>query len=235
MNEELLIHSECHPTGSAVGQVRYSFTAQFLRGAARFAALSRDLESKSKEGWNENEESDHRAFVVAAVMQSTASLEAEIAEILDHGPGHHLGSNGIDAQARKFLQPLADVVDHNPVLERYQLVLHLLRKEPFDRGGQPFQAADVLVRLRNEIVHYRSKWGPEMESEKLFAAVRNLRFQAPPFVSAGTNFFPFQCLVADCAAWAVRTGVSFIEEFYKKLAISSPLAAYKSNILTLAS
>jgi hypothetical protein len=49
-----------------------------------------------------------------------------------------------------------------------------------DRGTQPWQDADLLVRLRNELVHYKSKWGQEMEKLKL-SSLKQLH-PCPPFV-----------------------------------------------------
>jgi hypothetical protein len=73
-------------------------------------------------------------------MQSAAAIEAESADVLTHGPGHHLGSNGIDTAARNFLAPLAEMIDRQQEpLERYQLMLHLLQKAPLGRGEQPWQ------------------------------------------------------------------------------------------------
>jgi hypothetical protein len=45
------------------------------------------------------------ACVVDAVIPAAAALEAEISEVLLHGPSHHLASNGQIATARDFLSP----------------------------------------------------------------------------------------------------------------------------------
>src|SRR5262245_7012714 len=90
---------------------RYSFTAQFLRGAGIFAKRAREIESTSGSPAAEEITSEHRALVVAAIMQSSAALEAEISEVADYGPGHHLGSNGLDASTGDSLYPLAEFID----------------------------------------------------------------------------------------------------------------------------
>ena len=76
-------------------------------------------------------------------MQSTAALECEVWEVTVYGPGHHLGSNGTDDEARDFLAPIAEVIDSQSVLERYQMVLHLLKRNSLNRGGQPWQDASI--------------------------------------------------------------------------------------------
>src|SRR3954454_21242061 len=49
-----------------------------------------------------------------------------------------------------------------------------------------------------------------MERKDLFKALQQLHLSKPPFVSLDTNFFPHQFLGAACAAWSVRTAVTFL-------------------------
>ena len=70
-----------------IADVRYSFTNQFLRGAALFARRAREIEEGGPSTVAESLQTEHRACVVAAVMQAVAALEAEIWEITSHGPG----------------------------------------------------------------------------------------------------------------------------------------------------
>jgi hypothetical protein len=192
-------------TVRATASTRYSFTAQFLRGGAIFARRVHELEADADESVSEELRSEHRAYVVGAVTQAAAALEAEISEVLIHGPGHHLGSTGVDASARDFLLPLADTIDGEPTLRRYDLVLHCLRKPSFDRGAYPYQVADLLTRLRNELIHCKSKWGEQMDGAKVFSRLEQLGFDKPAFMSAHTNFFTHRCLSASLASWSVTT------------------------------
>ncbi|MFO0802822.1 MAG: hypothetical protein U0791_06830 [Gemmataceae bacterium] len=166
-------------------------------------------------------------------MQSVAALEAESWELARYGPGHHLGSNGVDARAQAFLQPLAEMLDRLGVLDRFAKLLHLLEKPPLDRGSQPSQNADLLVKLRNELTHYKSMWGQEAERSRLFASLKILGLAKPSFVLDGGNFFPRECLSAACAAWAVRTAVSYLNAVYERLGIESPLARYREVFAAL--
>jgi hypothetical protein len=131
--------------------------------AALQARSAAELESKPAVTVSEDDRVAHRGYVVGAIMQATASLECEICEVMVYGPGHHLESNGIDSEARNFLVPVADVIDGESVLERYQIVLHLLEKNCLNRGEQPWQDAALVVRLRNELVDYKSRWGAELD------------------------------------------------------------------------
>ncbi len=105
----------------------------------------------------------------------------------------------------------------------YKTILHLLGKPPFDEGAQPWQGMTTLVRVRNELVHYKSKWGKEMDRVKLFKTLEQLRLATPPFVHPNTVFFPHKFIGAASAAWAVRTAVAFVNGFYDRMGIESRL------------
>jgi hypothetical protein len=135
-----------------------------------------------------------------------------------------------DDIARDFLHPLAEMIDrHQKTIRRYELVLHLLGKPPLDKD-QIYESADLLVKLRNELVHYKSKGGQEMEGQKLFNRLKDLRFEKPSFVESNTNFFPHQLLGASCASWAVITATEFINAFYALLGFPSPLEPHKERL-----
>lgn len=212
------------------GDSRYSFMPQFLEAAAIFARRSAEIERSAGADISEILRAEHRGCVVAAIMQCAAALETEIYEIVMYGPGYHLGSDHTDNAAREFLIPCADMIDQQDVISRYESVLHLLKKPAISRGAQPSQDTALLIRLRNELVHYKSKLGQQMESSKLFQSLRHLNHPKPPFANKLSNFFPHLCLSAGSAAWSVKTAIAFLDEFYFHLGIKSPLDSYRSRL-----
>jgi len=87
-----------------------------------------------------------------------------------------------------------------------------------------------LIKLRNELIHYKSKWDSSMNDRKLFEQLEKLGFDKPTFVSPLANFFPHRCLNASLASWTVTTGVAFINGFYGELGIVSPLVAHAAHL-----
>ena len=213
---------------NVLGSIRYSFTAQFIEGAALFAKKAHEIEDSLVSTLTEEAKTLHRSFVVSAIIQCSASLEAEISEIVEYGPGHHLGSNGIDEYAREFLRPLFNAIDSQSPLEKYKLVLHVLKRPALDSDGQIIENADLLVRLRNELIHYKSQW--EVDQQKLFKRLKSLNFQKPGFVLSYSTFFPHECLSASLASWSVITASTFLDHFYEKLGFESRLEAYSERI-----
>ena len=184
---EVSIGGSVAASGTFTADVRTSLTGQFLTAAAMQARAAGEMESKPVADVTESDKVMHRGPVVGAIMQATAALECEIWEVMIYGPGHHLGSNGIDTKAQAFLAPLADMIDSESVLGRYRCVLHLLRKAPLNCGEQPWQDAARVVRLRNESVHYKSRWGQDLDRSKLVRVLQPRRSRKPPFIPEGMN------------------------------------------------
>src|SRR5215510_4499026 len=203
---------------SARGQSRYSFTAQYVAGASILARRAAEIERSAAP--DRVAVGEQRAVDVGAVMQAFSALEAELAELLAHGPGHHLGSNGIDETARAFItEPVAKLIDGmSGVLGKYEILLHLLGKLAFEKGHYPYQDADMLVAFRNQLVHYKSKWD---DGTRLSSQAISKKFPlAPPAIAAPGSAFPLPLLSAGCAHWASKTAADFIDEVYSKLGIT---------------
>ena len=216
---------------TVTADTRSTFTGQYLEASAIFVRRARSIEASASSQTDDATRCEHRGLVCAVIMQCAAALETETHEVCVHGPGAHLGSNGIDHEAQRFLSPIADVIDDQNTISRFELILHLLRKASLDRGAEPFQSAALVVRLRNELVHYKSRWGAQMESSKLYAAIESLRHKPPPFTHPSMNFFPHRCLSADCGAWVLSSVVSFLEHFYTALGVTSRFQDYRSRLV----
>jgi len=207
---------------TASADTRYSFTAQFIHGAAIFTRHVHEL--AKLQPFPEARQSEHRAYVVAAVTHAVFAIEAESAEILLYGPGHHLGSDHRDHQAIGLLTESYKKLEKASGAKRCDLILKLLSRPSFDSETEPYISAALLVSLRNALVHYKSRWGAEMkDSQSALTKIENLGFPRPPFATQDMNFFPHRCLSASLASWSVITSKTFLFEFYKKLGVSCPL------------
>lgn len=218
-------------TDSVTADTRYTFTGQFLEASAMFVRRARAIEASSSPQTDDATRCEHRGLICSVIMQCVAALETEAHETCVHGPGAHLGSNGIDSAARDFLLPVAELVDNQSALTRFDLILHLLKRTPLDKGSNPYQGAALVVRLRNELVHYKSRWGADTERNKLQAALQLLGHKAPPFTDPSMNFFPHRCLSAECAAWALASVITFLESFYSALGVPSRFAGYRARLV----
>lgn len=211
--------------------LRYTFTTQFLEGASIFIKRAKHIEDNFRELLSDDIRTEHRALVATSIMQCSAALETEAHEICTYGPGSHLGSDGTDDQAHQILAPLADFIEKQSTLERYEIILQILQKKSIERSETRYQNAKLLVGLRNEITHYKSVWTEEIDRNKLFKGLEGLRLSPPTFSSPDQNFFPHRCLGAACGAWAIKTAVEFLDAFYQRLGTPSRLDPIRNQIL----
>jgi hypothetical protein len=78
---------------------------------------------------------------------------------------------------------------------------------------------------------FKSRWGADMTSIKLYSALEGLQHKPPPFTVAGMNFFPNRCLSADCAAWALNSVIAFLDNFYQRLGMPSRFETYRHRFV----
>ena len=183
---------------------------------------------------SETEILQHKSFVAGSIMQSVAALESEVWSLVNHGPGHHLGGNDLDKEGKRVLSIVAESLEKETIVKRCDLMLQLIRGKKLDVGKQPMQDLSLLIRLRNEITHFKSLWTTEMDSRTLFDALKAKDANPPSFYAGlGMNFFPHICLNFSRAKWAVDTVVTFIEYYYEELDIKSPLDGHDRYLISL--
>ena len=204
------------------------FTAQFLMAAASQSAMALEIEDIPSVWENPQIRIDHRGFVVGAIMQSVAALETEIDSVMRWG----VGDRPIRREMVALLEPVLEITERSGSLERFNLVLHLLKKGPFSTGTQPYQDARLVISLRNALVHYKSIGNEYLNGRKLFKALKQKNHRSPPFLKGDTDFFPHRCLSAECSSWAVVSCIALIDGFYEKLEALNPLDPHRDRLVT---
>lgn len=173
---------------------------------------------------------EHRSYATASVIASACFLEATINELFRTCGRKDLKS----ATGRGLLQPderqqvadMADTVENLSTLNKFQMVLYLLGRPPFDRTRAPYSDAHLLMKLRNALVHYEPRLRPLEDEGQKTSDTQNLvggligKFAPNPFYADVNNpFFPEQCLGHGCTSWAWRTARDFADTFFTQLGI----------------
>lgn len=136
-------------------------------------------------------------------------------DILNNG----INSQDLTAHQKKKFKEMAIRVDWKweNILDKYQLALETLGLPVFVKGSHPFQTADSLVLLRNEIVH-NVPWGIELlegkricKQSKLEARLQTVIRKCP--YEGLKIYFPENCLHQACAEWASKTSQEFVDDF----------------------
>jgi hypothetical protein len=175
---------------------------------------------------------EHRSYVIGAIFSAVAFLEATINEFLadtvDHPEGEAVGN--LDPTTKTILADMwkNDVVGKFSIIDKFQVVLAVNRKNLFDSAAPTYQAVDDLIKLRNALVHYKPEWiessqgTQDQKTAHKFEKHLRGKFPLNPLTSFGNPFYPDKCLSHGCAEWAVTSSLNFIDEFFSKLGYSYP-------------
>jgi hypothetical protein len=199
--------------------------------------LTRDVESSHTIGAS-TFDVQHRAYVTDSVLSAVAFLEAAINEVFDDVADRHLGYvDPLPDECKRLMAGLWDEgMERRSFLEKYQVALLCANSTVFNKGGPPYQDADLLYRLRNRLTHARAETRstddkqedapqktdkPNKASQKKkdkLSEVLKKKFKPSRLMENSANpYFPDHCLGAGCADWAVRSATTFADEFFGRL------------------
>lgn len=168
----------------------------------------------------------HRSYVVSAITESVAFMEAAINEVFqDAADGHQSYILPLTPAARTTLGTFWTATDDGrkyvQVQEKYNLALAMTGKSLIERGQNPYTDAKILINLRNWLIHFRSEDFSSDAKHKLGAQLKEKKF--PPnalMASAGNSYFPDHALGAGCAHWAHTAAVNFVDKFASELGLT---------------
>lgn len=204
---------------------RSAFAVQHLMAAARFSRQCGEIERINEGSELGSFYDEQKACVSASIMLSVASLESNINE-------HLVDSDTLLAElpsgARKQLN---DLLSRRPILEKYERVLGAKDIQPFDQGVRPYQDVDILVAVRNELVHFHPEWHDEQERHRRLGERLKDRFELSPFISEKTGvLFPQRIVSHGCTKWAVQSSLAFMECFAEKVGLPSRFEQYMDRL-----
>jgi hypothetical protein len=159
--------------------------------------------------------------VPVSIVMAGAALEAQANEILQDildSPARF----GITSSREKLLSELKEDRSGNAPQKFLRLAL-LMEKDP-DTGTEPWHNIKLLVKFRNEFMHFRPSWDDDNihsggfvdEMERKVPVINNYK---------GGLFFPYGFMTYGCAKWAVQTVLTFSQEYAKLLGIRDKLAS----------
>lgn len=160
-----------------------------------------------------------RGHVLAAITESVAFLEALVNELLEDCHGEHPGHiEVLNEELRRKLGEYWRISGGNDsILSKYETVRNLAGQSGYDRGGDPYQSANLLVKLRNWQVHFKPTtiWGSEPHS--LQKQLQGRFTESPLMSGTGNPWFPDKALGGSCARWCLTTVRAFADDFVTSL------------------
>lgn len=109
--------------------------------------------------------------------------------------------------------------DWKPVLAKFQKVLKLAKRPKFDEAkDQLYLDAQLLIELRNNLVHFKFDWY-EVGIDSEFDAKLAARIKPSPLVAPtdAVPWFPVKALGSPGAEWAVATARAFADEWVTRM------------------
>ena len=193
------------PDTPAVGSVRFEvppvtlksrayFSSYHLWAAQYFARSAEEIESEPVR--KPRFDIKHRSNVTASVLSAIAFLEAAVNELFqDVVDLHDSYVSPIGEDSRKLMRTFWELTEERnrspfSILDKYQMALTFCRKDPFSDGAQPYQDADLAIKLRNALMHYKpATYGGETQ-HKFFKQLPSKFSDNPLMASAGNPYFP---------------------------------------------
>ncbi|WP_273023489.1 hypothetical protein [Rheinheimera sp.] len=134
------------------------YSIQHLQAAAYLTRQASRIESCLSNEFN-LELVALKAYVSSALFSSVAFLEALANEMYAdamQADGGHLSQ--LDQNSRKMIASLGETesVQKSAILTKFDLILTAAGKPTISRDCDPYQAVATVIRLRNEIVHYKA-------------------------------------------------------------------------------
>lgn len=206
---------------------RWSLSPHYLWGARHLATKADEIERRGP-----NKEPaifiEHRAYVSGAIFSAVAFLEAAINECLkDIVDGQNAYSAAVNNDIRRCIAVFWDLTEGDnqstfSVLEKYQLVLRCCGQEALKPGEPPYQDANLVIRLRNKLMHYKTATHNVGDEEDGFSRGLAAKFVGNRLLADLENvvFFPDKCLSSSCAKWAVQSVKHLADEFFGRLGVS---------------
>ena len=198
--------------------MRAYYSSYHLWAAKHFCELAKNAENEP--GDHTRFDIKHRAYVTNSILSAVAFLEAAINELYqDAADNHESYITKLNADSKQLMSDFWQFTEERNrsafnLLDKYQIALTFLRKPQFDSGQSPYQDVTLVVRLRNELVHFKPKsLGGDVE-HKLARQLRGKFAENKLMDGSGNPWFPDKCLGHGCAQWAVASVTNFADQFF---------------------
>lgn len=177
---------------------------------------------------------EHDSFVAAAVVFSGMFLGSEITYQFAVAATSNDSNALPDAMRGKVREEMAALFRDErrfrriSALEKYQAVLELAGL-PRIPGKRAFKNANLVIEIRNRLVHYeqgiipaRDYGGNVITPERFRAELGRRRITDNPMAAAGEPYFPRRALSHRLAEAAVKWAMAWVDQFYAKVGANPP-------------
>ena len=227
---------------------RDCFSVRYIQSAVLLCRLGYRIEKEFEESGELSQEMalHHEAFILNSILSSVAFVESTVNEL--HADAAEEAYFFTDEKTEALLKTIGEGwrnernFNHAPVLYKYQKILAIAGKPPFDANDQAFANVQNLVEIRNHLMHYKREWvvvrgsgsaakSSETTAEK-FEKTLKKKFAINPLAAKNQPFFPDKCLGHGCAEWAVVNSLIFTDAYFRRLQLPAPYDGIREELAT---
>lgn len=118
---------------------------------------------------------------------------------------------------------ISELIEREKILRKFSIALAIRKEARLDLGLKAVQNVDALIELRHAVVHFKSEWfNEQVKHDKLSKQLKG-KFIGSPFLQPEPPF-PMAWASGAFAEWALRSTVTFLDDFYAEAGIDCPIA-----------
>jgi hypothetical protein len=190
--------------------------------------------------------SDHQSCVIAAIYTSSAFLEATIHELFFQAAENPTQVSALDStaitkmtEAWHEIQKIKGRKYNRSTFGKFDDVLAWASKKQFDPKDTPHADITALIELRNALTHSQPEFVtvassiPEVPiTIENFETLLSGKFALNRLTSPHNVFFPSRVLGHGCAAWALNSSVTFVDDFFARINVKPAFDHVRSHLET---
>jgi len=207
---------------------RSYLSTDYLLSSFTFAKRAKSIEENySHEDNFKSVYLEHRSSVLGCILFIATFLESHINEFYsDISAKMAFNYPGIKTESAQILSLLWEHgiprTAKYSIIEKFEFALKKLADSEFTKGTFPYQETQLLIKVRNSLIHYESEW--VYNSPKNFGRIdlehdliKSLKGKFPlnPITGDGNPYFPDRCLGYGICRWGLIAATEFVLEFWR--------------------
>jgi hypothetical protein len=225
---------------------RDCFSVRYIQSAAILCRLGYGIEKTSAASGPLSQDLllQHEAFCLNSVLSTVSFLESTVNELYaDAADDAYFFA---DEKNEALLKTIGEKwrngknFDRAPMISKYQKILAIAGKLPFDENDPAFANVRTLIEIRNHLMHYKREWvvirergvaatDEETTADK-FEKILRKKFATNPLAAKNLPFFPDKCLGHGCAEWTILNSIIFTDEFFRRLDLPAPYEGIRDEL-----
>lgn len=203
-------------TISVTARTRVNFAIIHLLTAKHFALCVNKLEATYIGKEYGEFFTEITSYVSSTIVMSVAGLEAYINELFADYQHHY------PKEYHTLIEEIWETIEEQSILEKYRIAL-ALKGEKLEAGGKLYQNTNILIKMRNALIHFKPEWEDEKKAHQKIDKDIAGRFKPSPFLLNKRLSFPQNCMSYSCAKWAVISSIEFVKDFEDRFGIKSKI------------